>query len=179
MKPNKYSEFNESNSKDNLKGVEFRLARLGDENALTQIHINRDGGDKESVKKIFSNEIKAIGESSALFVAEYKSQIVGFGRSRFIEADEELGYRNMPSGYYLLGVIVKEEFRRKGIGEGLVKARIDHIKSQAKQVYTFVDEVNKSMILLLTKIGFLRLTDDFTYPRSKEKKKMVIFELNI
>jgi ribosomal protein S18 acetylase RimI-like enzyme len=76
-------------------------------------------------------------------VAEVEARIVGFGRARYVDglvavADTE----PVPKGWYLLGVIVAPDFRRRGIASELTRFRVEWIGQRADEAFYFANSLN-------------------------------------
>ncbi len=69
-----------------------------------------------------------------------------------------------PAGWYLSGVIVAEDYRRRGIGRRLTQARLNWIAERDRAAYYFSNARNRASIDLHRAFGFVELTRDFTFP---------------
>lgn len=89
------------------------------------------------------------------------SNAVGMGRAMEKDEDTELWY--MDSGY----VRKDEDFRNKGIGKGIFKARLDEIKKRGgKKVFLGIKSNNAPSIHVAESFGFKKvyeLSDDEGY----------------
>jgi len=103
----------------------------------------------------------AAGNPWALFVADVDGGVVGFGRTRKVEASP-----GVPEGWYLLGMIVHGAYRRRGIGLALTRARLAWIRERSKAAYYFASKENRASIELHAQLGFAELTDDFEFARA-------------
>ena len=65
-----------------------------------------------------------------------------------------LDHEEAPKGFYLLGVVVDESFRRQGIGHVLTQMRLDWIRGRADQAYYFANAANEPTIDLHERFGF-------------------------
>ncbi|MES1175870.1 MAG: GNAT family N-acetyltransferase [Myxococcales bacterium] len=100
----------------------------------------------------------------ALIVAELCGELVGVGRVSYFEPAEEAPQNAAPSGYYLLGVNVAPQHRRRGVGRALTEARLDWIKKRAPVAWFFTAASNEASIRLHEGFGFRRNTSDFWFP---------------
>jgi ribosomal protein S18 acetylase RimI-like enzyme len=76
-------------------------------------------------------------ESNRTIVARSESTVLGYGRVGMVHLDD------VPRGWYLSGVIVDENFRRRGNGLELTRRRLASITSAgAREAYYFVNSRN-------------------------------------
>ena len=101
---------------------------------------------------------------SALLVAEVDSRVVGVGRVAHFEPAADAPRNAAPSGWYLLGVNVDPEYRRRGIGTALTVARLKWITERAKVAWFFTSASNVASIRLHEALGFRCHTLDFWFP---------------
>jgi RimJ/RimL family protein N-acetyltransferase len=97
------------------------------------------------------------------------SNAIGMGRAMKKDEDTELWY--MDSGY------VKEygDFRNKGIGKGIFKARLDEIKKRGgKKVFLGIKSNNAPSIHVAESFGFKKVDKD-----EDSSDKGYYFELNL
>ena len=97
-------------------------------------------------------------------IAELSGQIAGVGRATYFEPAEDAPENAAPSGFYLLGVNVDPEQRRRGIGRALTQARLTWIARRAPVAWFFTDADNEASIRLHEAFGFRRNTGDFWFP---------------
>jgi ribosomal protein S18 acetylase RimI-like enzyme len=89
-------------------------------------------------------------EDRYVAVAVVDSAIVGAGKTHHqIEPDGEA-----PAGYYLGGVSVHPDHRRRGIGRALTRVRIDWIWARSDAVYYFTDDDNAASMRMHSGFGF-------------------------
>lgn len=100
----------------------------------------------------------------ALIVAELDGRIAGVGRVSYFEPAEDAPANAAPSGYYLLGVNVDPQYRRRGVGKALTSARITWISKRAPVAWYFTSASNLESIRLHESFGFRRNTSDFWFP---------------
>lgn len=62
-----------------------------------------------------------------------------------------------PSGWYLLGLVVDQAWRRRGIGEALTTARMAWVATRADRIYYFTAHENRVSQELHRRLGFLPL----------------------
>jgi len=96
-----------------------------------------------------------LSDPGALFVAValVDDTIVGAGKTHF-QAEPE---RGAPAGYYLGGVSVHPDHRRRGVGFGLTRARIDWVWERSDTVYYFTDDTNVASMRLHASFGFTEI----------------------
>ncbi|MGZ0145458.1 GNAT family N-acetyltransferase [Kribbella sp. WER1] len=102
-------------------------------------------------------------------VAEVGGEVVGYAlvlRHQLSPTDPP---DTAPSGYYLIGLIVDPEYRRRGIGELLTRERIRWTAERADEVYYFANIQNGATLDLHLSFGFTEVTRDFTFPNAPLK----------
>jgi GNAT superfamily N-acetyltransferase len=109
------------------------------------------------------------GQQRALFVAESSGQVVGYGRVVCTDAGpagpagpEVPGAA--PPGWYLLGLVVDEAWRRRGIGEALTKARMAWVSERSSRLYCFTSHANLASQALHEHLGFTKMPGIWTPP---------------
>jgi ribosomal protein S18 acetylase RimI-like enzyme len=99
-----------------------------------------------------------------LHVAEDAGRIVGYARSTYWTPPADPPPNTAPPGWYLLGLVVTPEYRRRGVGRALTIARLDAIAARASEVWYFANARNQSSLDLHTDLGFAEVTRDFWFP---------------
>jgi ribosomal protein S18 acetylase RimI-like enzyme len=99
-----------------------------------------------------------------LVVAEAGGAIAGYGRARLFEPGPDAPADTAPRGYYLTGVFVEPELRRKGLGAALTGARLDWIGGRAADAWFFANARNGASIELHRRFGFEEVTRRFSFP---------------
>lgn len=84
-------------------------------------------------------------------VAARGDDIIGYGRARlFAEAPDD----NVPAGYHLIGVSVRPDMRRRGVGVALMRARMAWIAERAEVAWSFADASDPAALALHARCGF-------------------------
>jgi ribosomal protein S18 acetylase RimI-like enzyme len=138
--------------KNTADDVNIEKAKAEHLNSLIHISAQRNGFcDYNYLKGRFSKEILTMHNENTrvLLVAKIKT------------IENEPG---LPSGWYLMGLVVKPEFRGLGIGLKLTMKRLDWLKQQTDFVYYYVNANNQVSIKLHEKIGFVQFGDQNSYP---------------
>lgn len=100
-----------------------------------------------------------------LVVAERAEEVIGYGRVLRFEPEPDAPTDIAPAGYYLMGMVVRPDHRREGVGASLTKARIDWISGRADEVWYFANARNAASIELHASFGFEEVRRSFFYPR--------------
>jgi ribosomal protein S18 acetylase RimI-like enzyme len=103
-------------------------------------------------------------EKRLLLVARLNGAVTGYGRVKWVERPAEAGYEQVPAGWYLMGVIVGREFRRRGIGEELTRRRLAWIGERAREAFYFANSRNRASIDLHRRLGFEEVVRGFRFP---------------
>jgi ribosomal protein S18 acetylase RimI-like enzyme len=104
------------------------------------------------------------GLEHVLVVAEAGQAIVGYGRARLFERAPDAAADTVPHGFYLTGVFVLPEQRRRGIARALTQARLDWIGERADEAWYFTNARNTASIDLHRRLGFEEVTRRFSFP---------------
>jgi ribosomal protein S18 acetylase RimI-like enzyme len=99
-----------------------------------------------------------------LHVAEDAGRIVGYSRATYWTPPDDAPPNSAPSGWYLIGLVVVPDYRRRGIGRALTRIRLDAIAARASEVWYFVNAQNRSSLELHARLGFVEVTRDFWFP---------------
>ena len=100
-----------------------------------------------------------------LVVAECADEAIGYGRVLQFAPEPDAPTDIAPAGYYLMGMVVHPDHRRKGVGAALTQARIDWISMRADAAWYFANARNTASIALHESFGFAEFTRSFSYPR--------------
>ncbi len=143
-------------------GLEIRAARIGDCPEIAAIE--RDGGGADEPASRARCESQCDDPRVILAVAVADSQVVGFGRAVSWERPPDPPSNAAPTGWYLLGLIVQADWRRRGVGLALTGFRLDGIAGRASEAFYFANLRNRASLDLHERLGFTELTTDFWFP---------------
>ena len=101
---------------------------------------------------------------ACLLVAETDGQVRAYGRARRFVPPPDAPANIAPAGYYLTGLLVAPEYRRRGLGEQLTRARMAWTAARATEIWFFANASNRASLLLHQQLGFREVTRDFAYP---------------
>ena len=99
-----------------------------------------------------------------VLVATEHHQIVGVGRIAYFEAPADAPENVVPNGWYLMGVDVHPDFRRRGVGSALTRKRLDWIFERAAKAWFFTCTTNEASLALHRAFEFKPVTTDFWFP---------------
>ena len=99
-----------------------------------------------------------------ILAAQLTGTLVEIGKVRHFVPSHVAPRNVAPAGWYLSGVIVVPEYRRREIGRNLTEARLDWMAQRDQWAYYFSNVQNRASIELHQQCGFVELTQDFTYP---------------
>ncbi len=139
-----------------LAELVIRPAREDDADALGRISADREGGDVQAHCATFRRSLEdpEAGRSRLTLVAELGSDIVGFGKVRYLSEDHGAGVGDAPEGWYLTGVVVDPRVRRRGVGARLTAERLKWIAERCCKTYYFANARNRVSIELHRSFGF-------------------------
>jgi ribosomal protein S18 acetylase RimI-like enzyme len=147
----------------------IRPALLTDVTELAAIEAAREGGEAaEHASKL----AKAIAAANAtgdglVLAALHRRRLVGVGKVTRFAPRPDAAPNAAPAGWYLSGVIVEPDYRRRGVGRSLTRARLDWIAKRDHSAYYFANARNEASIDLHRSFGFVELTRDFTFPGAR------------
>jgi len=134
----------------------------GDVAAVAHIEAAREGVDPAAFEVRLGGQLA--DPATLVLVAEVDGNIVGFGRAGFIARPRDAVASWIPEGWYLVGVVVVDAWRRAGVGRALTEARLAWIAERAERAYYFTNARNQVSIDLHRKLGFRELSRTFTGP---------------
>jgi ribosomal protein S18 acetylase RimI-like enzyme len=153
-----------------LEPVSIRAAVMDDVPVLARIASDRHGDDPErhraKFERILREEVDA--GDGLLLVAIFHGEIVGYGGTSRFRDGESIVLASLeslaPEGWYLSGVIVRPEWRRKGVADTLTAKRLEWIAQRASHAYYFANTRNRVSIDLHHRFGFVEISRDFVFP---------------
>ena len=159
-------------------GLVVREAGSADCDDISRISHERDGVDVADARRRCDRDL--VEPKRILLVAAIDGAVVGFARAGWLEPPEVTSGSTAPAGWYLLGVIVRDEWRRFGIGLELSRRRLAWIGARAREAYYFANARNRPSIDLHAKLGFVELTRDFAVPgASFEGGRGILFRVEL
>lgn len=76
-------------------------------------------------------------------------------------------WRRRGAGWYLLGLVVDQGWRRRGIGEALTRTRMAWVAQRADHLYYFTAHGNRASQALHERLGFVKMTGTWVPPGGK------------
>lgn len=163
-----------------LEEIELDRALPADLGALVSITVQRESLDPGDVESRLSREIGMDDSRHLLMVARHRGECVAFGRVSYVDRPAGARADHVPAGFYLGGVIVDPDFRRRGIGARLTEARISWVAERAGELFYIAGEINLASIDLHEGFGFEELTRTFFAPRvSFQSGGGILFRLDL
>jgi GNAT superfamily N-acetyltransferase len=151
-------------------GLVVRRTRAEDLPQVARIVAEREEGDPdEHLARLVREFGRRDGPESALWVATLDDRVIGHARAAWfapptVSPPEGSPPDWAPEGWYLAGVIVAPEFRGRGVGEALTRARLEWTDGRAGRTFYFANAKNRVTIDLHAKLGFVEATRRFTFP---------------
>jgi len=146
-----------------LTDLGIRPAVSADVSELSRIEAARDGGDPAEFALRLESTLASTGHGMIL-VAQHGESLLGLGKVSYFSPAEDAPANVAPQGWYLSGVVVVPEYRGRGIGRSLTRARLDWIAERDRWAFYFANLRNRVSIELHQEFGFVELTRDFTFP---------------
>lgn len=143
-------------------GLVVRPAVDADASHIAAIEAAREGWEVEDALRRCRRDLA--NPDALLLVAEVDGELVGFGRAAALVPSEEAGHRAMPAGWYLLGVVVPDRWRRRGVARALTRERLRLITKRSSEAFYFTNARNLASRRLHGEFGFVELTRDFSGP---------------
>jgi phosphinothricin acetyltransferase len=129
--------------------AELSVASADDIDQLAAIQMRVRGGEIGPWAERIARSIS--GEQSVSVVARVGGEITGYANAAFLPEHPGDG---APDGYYLTGVSVSPQWRRRGLGRALTRWRMAWVWERAPLVWCFVSARNDSSLDLHTALGF-------------------------
>lgn len=79
------------------------------------------------------------------------------------EKEGSLWVKLYKESFIIRNVFVSEEHRNKGIGTRMVQSILNHLKPKNKDIFLYVDPLNKSAISVYEKLGFKKIKKGAAY----------------
>jgi len=152
-------------SRPPLVGVTVREGSSADAVAIGRLIAERNRRPIEDAVRGVADEIDRLerGLTEKMFcVAELDGRALGFGRTTMLPCDDIEGARGLPRGWYLTGVVVEPEFRRRGVGRALTEFRVNWVAQRADEIFYYTSAANGASIALHA--DYRELTRDFAFP---------------
>ncbi len=152
-------------SRDDLH---IRPASSDDLPALAAIAAEREGDPAAKWLESLERTLGRVNAGSALLlVATVVDEPAAYAKAERYTPAEPAPRNAAPGGWYLAGVVVRPEHRRRGVGAALTEARLDWISGRARTAYYFANARNRASIDLHAALGFREIARDFHHPNAQ------------
>lgn len=144
-----------------LEGLLIREAQPDDAPAISQVDALQHDRDPSQLEPLIRGELEKIraGElPRETFLAFHRETLCGYGRVGW-QDQQARGNTELPNGWYLLGVNVHPDWRRRGVGRALTERRLAWMRERAAEVeaerlWYFTGLENRSSVALHAPFGF-------------------------
>ncbi|HET9345536.1 MAG TPA: GNAT family N-acetyltransferase [Candidatus Limnocylindrales bacterium] len=161
-----------------LEDVVIRPAVAADCRGVAAIVRERDSVPLADARAHCERDVA--GADRLLLVASVGGELAGFARAARWQQPPRAPDNTAPSGWYLLGVVVRDRWRRRGLALELTRRRLDWIRERADEAYYFSNARNRVSIDLHEQLGFVEVTRDFAFPdASFESGEGVLFRVDL
>jgi RimJ/RimL family protein N-acetyltransferase len=148
--------------------LDIHPASSDDLPALAAIAAEREGDPAAKWLESLGRTLGRVRTGSALLlVATIADEPVAYAKAERYMPAEPAPCNAAPGGWYLGGVVVRPEDRRRGVGAALTEARLDWISGRAGTAYYFANARNKASIDLHAALGFREMARDFHHPNAQ------------
>jgi GNAT superfamily N-acetyltransferase len=161
-----------------MEDLVVRPAVAADCRGVAAIVRERDGVPLADARAHCERDVA--GADRLLLVATVGEELAGFARAARWQQPPRASDKTAPSGWYLLGVVVRDRWRRHGIALELTRRRLAWIAERAEEAYYFTNARNRVSIDLHQQVGFLEVTRDFEFPdASFEGGEGILFRVDL
>ncbi len=137
--------------------IKYSRLKSNIEDILEVATLVKKRGHKKSLDELcigFSKELTEFGENKLrIYIAKINQNVVGFCRIRLFEKYEFPEAKDELLGWYLMGIIICENHRRKGIGTRLSEMAMKDIKKE-NDIFVLINKENNSSIEMHKNLGF-------------------------
>jgi ribosomal protein S18 acetylase RimI-like enzyme len=137
-------------------------ANAQDVNGCVALAAQVADGTGDDWSALFGRDI--VRDDRYLAVARTGVEVIAYGRTAWFEPDDDAPANAAPAGYYLIGLVVDPNWRRRGIARAITRARLAWVAERAAEAWYFADRDNAVSMRLHDQAGFARVTDDFWFP---------------
>lgn len=138
-------------SKSTSLNLVVRMAREKDAVAIGKLIHDEYGHHEETyIRRTISDMRNSKGRM--VCVSTVEGIIVGYARCRLFE-EAKYPY-NGEFGWYLMGMVVHPNFRKRGIGKKLIEFRINWLRSKTKEIFYITNSRNTPSIQSHDSFGF-------------------------
>ena len=147
------------------KALIIREAEARDLTPLAIIAAEREGSTQTTQLKLFEKHLSNQETGQYLIlVAEVLGEVAVYGKCAYCKLPDSAPANRAPDGWYLTGVIVAPQFRRRRIGHQLTHERLQWLAQRTSKAYYFASVQNRVTIELHRHFGFVEVTQDFSFP---------------
>lgn len=113
------------------------------------------------------------------FIVRADNYLIAYAHSHHYHKDNTSSTFQAPYGWYLTGLMIHPDYRRKGIGRYLTSWRIEKIRAISDKAYYFTNIDNIASVKLHQELGFQEKTRDFQIPGVEFSGEGVLFFLDL
>lgn len=116
----------------------------------------------EHWRDLFANNARR--DDGHLSVAEGSAGILGYGRTAWSDPEPDAPPDTAPAGWYLIGLSVDPDWRRRGIARAITAERLAWVATRAEEAWYFANADNRVSLGLHASFGFVEVTRRFSFP---------------
>jgi L-amino acid N-acyltransferase YncA len=158
----------------------FRTVEPRDAAAIAALWVARRPQDPAQARVRAGEFIaEALEKGEFVAVAEEEGVLVAYARVARFERAADAARGTVPTGWYLLGISVREDRKRRGLGRALTARRLRWLREQGvATAYYFADFDNEASIRMHAEFGFAPVREDVEFPgMRRDSKPMVLYRL--
>ncbi len=167
MQPESYARWSPGARRKRAEFI-IRPGAEGDVEACVRLVVALGAGEEAAWRQTLTRTVRD-SQRRVLFVAEARGQVVGYGRVVCIKADTK-AEGAAPAGRYLLGLVVDQAWRRRGIGETLTRARMAWVAERPQRMYYFTGRGNLASQALHERLGFTAMPGTWIPPGGRPEE---------
>ena len=143
-------------------GLVVRSATTADLPAVAELSARREGVDAAPHLETL---VRSFGRpETSLMIAALDGRIIGFGKTAYLRPPIDAPAGCIPEGWYLTGLVVHPDARRRGVGHELTLRRLNVVFDRAATARYFATAINTPTNALHERFGFREITREFWAP---------------
>lgn len=130
-----------------------------------RVEVAREGGDAAQIIPLIARELSLIQQGKRkryTCLGRVGGAVVSYARCGYREPDPR--FPGLPEGWYLIGINVLPQWRRRGIGAALTAHRLAWLSVRTDEVYYNTSPVNRASAAMHRPFGFSLVAEGVAAP---------------